>query len=92
MAVKAAEEAACKCMPLVEERQWPLHPAAAKVRVRSAVDQWEHDYDLGQVRPETLHYVILYFTLSKICLKRKSISLSLMISRKRASCEMSYMI
>jgi len=33
----------------VEERQWPLHPAAAKVRVREAVDQWEHDYDLGQV-------------------------------------------
>lgn len=54
IAVKRKEEAAYKPKPgaqlvEVEERQWPLHPAAAKVRVRGAVDQWEHDYDLGQV-------------------------------------------
>eukprot|EP00435_Cladocopium_sp_Y103_P025929 s2351_g6.t1 len=54
IAVKRAEEVAYKPKPgaqlvEVEERQWPLHPAAAKVRVRGAVDQWEHDYDLGQV-------------------------------------------
>ncbi|CAK8991400.1 CBL-interacting serine/threonine-protein kinase 12 [Durusdinium trenchii] len=54
IAVKRAEELALKAQPGhfaedVQERQWPLHPAAAKVRVRTAVDQWEHDYDLGEV-------------------------------------------